>query len=108
MPICIIYVLLTKNVKTHVILSPLNNFFFFSILRRLVIQTSKQAHLEAECEASQKQAKQANAAAQLLLDQQDNTSNKVSYSLIMVIKLYSILIERMLSTSEIYFPKARL
>ena len=50
--------------------------FMWFILRRLVIQTSKQAHLEAECEASQKQAKQANAAAQLLLDQQDNTSNK--------------------------------
>lgn len=50
--------------------------FMWFILRRLITQTSKQAHLEAECEASQKQAKQANAAAQLLLDQQDNTSNK--------------------------------
>ncbi|XP_052068469.1 B-cell receptor-associated protein 31-like isoform X3 [Mytilus californianus] len=50
--------------------------FMWFILKRLVTQTSKQAHLEAECEASQKQAKQASAAAQILLDQADNTSNK--------------------------------
>ncbi|CAC5424504.1 BCAP31 [Mytilus coruscus] len=50
--------------------------FMWFILKRLITQTSKQAHLEAECEASQKQAKQASAAAQRLLDQADNTSNK--------------------------------
>ncbi|VDI43112.1 B-cell receptor-associated protein 31-like isoform X2 [Mytilus galloprovincialis] len=50
--------------------------FMWFILKRLITQTAKQALLEAECEASQKQAKQASAAAQRLLDQADNTSNK--------------------------------
>lgn len=50
--------------------------FMWFILKRLITQTSRQALLEAECEASQRQAKQANAAAQQLLDQADNVSNK--------------------------------
>jgi hypothetical protein len=56
------------------------NFFYhiFSIIRRLVTLISQQAQLQAQSEASQKQAQSASDAAKKLMEEKENLSNMVN------------------------------
>jgi len=49
--------------------------FMWFIIRRLITLISQQAKLEADCEASQKQAKSASEAAKRMLEEKENLSN---------------------------------
>lgn len=51
--------------------------YFFSIIRRLVTLISQQAQLQAQSEASQKQAQSASDAAKKLMEEKENLSNMV-------------------------------
>ncbi|KAL3853289.1 hypothetical protein ACJMK2_016842 [Sinanodonta woodiana] len=50
--------------------------FLWFVIRRLMSLISQHAQLQAECEASQKQAKSTLDAARKLMEEKDNTSNK--------------------------------
>ncbi|KAK3595610.1 hypothetical protein CHS0354_009571 [Potamilus streckersoni] len=50
--------------------------FLWFVIRRLITLISQHAQLQAECEASQKQAKSTLDAAKKLMEEKDNTSNK--------------------------------
>jgi B-cell receptor-associated protein 31 len=51
--------------------------FLFLVLRRLVTLVSRQATLMADCEAAQKQAGSATAAAKRFMEDQENKANEV-------------------------------
>jgi B-cell receptor-associated protein 31 len=50
--------------------------FLFLVLRRLVVLIAQAAVMQADCEATKRQAESATAAAKRLLEEQDNQSNE--------------------------------
>jgi B-cell receptor-associated protein 31 len=53
-------------------------WFIFSIIRRLLTLINEEAKSAAQCEAYKKQAESATEAAKRLMEEKDNTVNKVN------------------------------
>lgn len=55
-------------------------FYDSSIIRRLLTLINEEAKLAAQCEAYKKQAESATEAAKRLMEEKDNSVNKVRFS----------------------------
>lgn len=58
-----------------------------SIIRRLLTLINEEAKLAAQCQAYKKQAESATEAAKRLMEEKDNSVNKVRFSKSYVMKL---------------------